>query len=103
MNPEPALEVVLFCDYRADAMLIIDVDGMHEVYPPRDYEGVRDHPMPKDKGLGHLGMAQGLGKGRGEEPDPSFQEIDEGAVLHLLEAEQPYKAVACFQFIIVLF
>jgi len=102
-NPEPALEMVLFCDYCAYTMLIIGVNGMHEVYAPGDCKGVGDHPLPKGKDLGHLGMAQGLGEGRGEESNPSFQKIDEGAVLYVLEAKHPYEAVACIQLIIVLF
>jgi hypothetical protein len=54
---------------------------------------MRKHPRSKGKGLSNFGTTQGLRKGRGEKPDPPFQKVNKGAVLQVLEAEQPYETV----------
>jgi hypothetical protein len=68
---------------------------MHEVYASGDDQCVREHPGPKGKGLRNLGTAYGLGEGRREKLNPSFQEIDKNTVLEILEAEHSNEAVAC--------
>ena len=42
------------CRDGTDAMLVVQVDAMHEIGPSCNDQRVRNHPTPKSKGLGHL-------------------------------------------------
>jgi hypothetical protein len=64
---------------------------------------VGKHPGSKGKGLGDFGTTKGLRERRGEEPDPSFQKVNKGAVLQMFEAEQPDETVTLLERVISFF
>jgi hypothetical protein len=89
---------MVFLGYNSpDAVLIICVDGLHQICTPGNDQRMRKHPRSKGKGLGDFGTTQGLRERRREKPYPSFEQVNKGAVLQMLETEQSDETVTLLE------